>query len=241
MIGYLFRANSNNSGIYITKFYDSNNKSIIIKKSAFTKSSILRLRRELKGVSFYSSNTGDNLLSSYIDLPNYFSINFNYIEGKKVDYRNGYWINKNYIERAINKYCEIWSSSVSDNLFSHGDYSLDNIIFTDNSEIIIDWEHFSNSFMPIGFDALNLIYEQLYILMSKKKINDETIQNVNLMFKNLHAKKCLDKCFWKKPLLKLQELIYYNKDIWGNQISKLPVMKITDLQVKDLDQMIYLQ
>jgi len=61
------------------------------------------------------------------------------------------------------------------------------------------------------------------------------------MFKNLHAKKCLDKCFWKNPLLKLQELIYYNKDIWGNQISKLPVMKITDLQVKDLDQMIYLQ
>ena len=240
MIGYLFRVNSNNSGIFISTFYDSDNEPITIKKSAYTQSSISRLRRELKGVNWYSSFNKHNLFSSFIDLEDYFSLNLNYIKGEKADYRDGYLVNLNYIDKALIEYCEIWSNVPKDKLYSHGDFSLDNIVFTDDATVIIDWEHFSHSLLPIGFDALNLIYEQLYILINNRKINDSVIKDVNSKLKKLHSNECLDKCFFEKPLLKLHELIYLNKDIWGNQISKLPIMKITQSQLKELDKLIYL-
>ena len=105
MIGYLFRANSNDSGIYLSTIYDSNNKPIAIKKSAYTQSAISWLRRELKGINWYSDLSGNNVLSSYLDLENYFSLNFIYIMGEKANYSNGYWINRNYIDKALITYC----------------------------------------------------------------------------------------------------------------------------------------
>ena len=75
MIGQLLRANSNHSGIFISKFYDSKNEPFIIKKSASTDSSISALKEELKGIIWYSNNSNHNLFYSYIDLEDYFSLN----------------------------------------------------------------------------------------------------------------------------------------------------------------------
>ena len=240
MIGQLLRANSNHSGIFISKFYDSENEPFIIKKSATTDSSISALKEELKGIIWYSNNSNHNLFYSYIDLEDYFSLNLNYIKGEKRIYRNGYLTNLNYINKALVEYCEIWSKISSDKLYAHGDLGIDNIIFTDSAPIFIDWEHFCHSILPIGFDALNLIYEQLYFLMKNSTINDNVIKDINLKLEKLHSHGCLNMCFIKKPLLKLHELIYSNKDIWGKQISKLPILKFSQTQLKELDQLIYL-
>jgi len=240
MTNYLFRANNNDSGIYLCKVYGSENKIISIKKSANTQSAIIRLKREMKGLIWYSDYTGIEHLISCVDLENYFSLNIKFIKGDKADYRNGYWVNRDFIDKALVRYCEIWSNSVNPKIYSHGDFSLDNMIFTNEVPVFIDWEHFSNSILPIGFDALNLIYEQLYIYIKKNKLNENVINKVNHQLKTLYSYDCLNECFFKTPLIKLIELIETNKNIWGNQISKLPVMKITKAQVKEFDQKVYL-
>ncbi len=232
---FLMRSNSCHNGVYLSIVYKSNCSPIFVKKSASIDDGISRLKRETKGVTWCDSVTKESSISSTIDLPNYFSSNFNFIQGEKANYRDGYWINRNYIQRALVKYCEVWSELPPGVCVVHGDFSIDNLIFMKDSVVIIDWEHFSQEKIPKGFDALNLIYEQLYILLRKERLNDPIKEHVNLMFRDLYNCNCIDEVFWKNPLMTIRRFILDNRRIWGVQLTKLPVLKITPLQVIELD------
>ena len=104
---------------------------------------------------------------------------------------------------------------------------------------MIDWEHFSSTLIPKGFDALNLIYEQIYILMLNHKINHKVVSHANLMLKKLYDYDCLDKEYFKNPLKTTQGYITNNLEIWGEQVSKLPIMKIDHFQCVELDSAIH--
>jgi len=241
MLKCLFRANANNNGVYLSALYDFDAKPIVIKKSSATLSSISRLKKEVQGTNWYSQISKEELISNIIDLPSYYSVNFRYISGEKADYRDGYWTNREFIEKALKIYCEIWSELSSNELVIHGDYSLDNLIFDKNNIVIIDWEHFSRINIPIGFDALNLIYEQLYFMLPNTRLDNEIIEHAKLMLENLSNLKCLDKTYWNKPLLTTRNYISSNAGIWGAQIHKLPIMKLTPLEVHEIDKLLCLK
>ncbi len=241
MISSLIRANAHNSGIYLSLIYDLELKPTHIKKSASAPVPITKLKNEIKGVSWYQAKTGINQISKIIELPSYYSVLFYFFSGKKADFRDGYWLNRSYIERALKGYCNIWSKLPNSENVIHGDYSIDNIIFTKDDLIIIDWEHFTQSNIPKGFDALNLIYEQIYILTLKQKISSKVICHANEMLKRLESSDCLDKKFFYAPLDTMQEYLSDNSHVWGAQLSKLPIMKFNKLECNNLDSKINLQ
>ena len=241
MVNSLFRVNANNSGVYLSTIYDHEHNPVYVKKSASKPTSILKLKREVQGALWYSGLSKERLICDITELPKYYSIRFNFISGMKMNFRDGYWINKCYVEKAVDKYCEIWSKELSDETIIHGDYSIDNLIFSEEGVTVIDWEHFSSNLIPKGFDALNLIYEQIYILMLNKKINHKVISHANLMLRKLYDSECLHKAYFKNPLKTVQGYIANNLEIWGAQVSKLPIMQLDSPQCSALDGEIYMR
>jgi hypothetical protein len=240
VISSLIRANANESGVYLSLIYDEEQKPIFIKKSASSAKSIRKLKNEIRGATWYQTNSDINQISKIIELPNYYSIFFHFFNGKKANFRDGYWLNRSYIEKALQGYCEIWSKLSQHENVIHGDYSIDNLIFTENELIIIDWEHFTNINLPKGFDALNLIYEQIYILSLKNMVCSNVILHANEMLERLKVRHCLDKIFFNSPLHTMQQYFLDNSYIWGKQLSKLPIMKFNKAECNILDNKINL-
>ena len=175
----LIRSNSCGSEIFISTIHRSDCLPISLQKSSSSKSGIAKLKGEIQGVKWYDTITGGSSLLSTRSLSNYLSVNYKFIYGKKVDYKKGYLINLNYIQKAVEEYCRVWSKLDDDSCIIHGDFSMDNLIFLDKGVAIIDWEHFSLKGMPKGFDALNLIYEQLYIFLRYKNLNKQIVDSLN--------------------------------------------------------------
>ena len=231
----LIRSNSCGSEIFISTIHRSDCLPISLQKSSSSKSGIAKLKGEIQGVKWHDTITGGSSLLSTRSLSNYLSVNYKFIYGKKVDYKKGYLINLNYIQKAVEEYCRVWSKLDDDSCIIHGDFSMDNLIFLDKGVAIIDWEHFSLKGMPKGFDALNLIYEQLYIFLRYKNLNKQIVEHIKLMFNLLYKNECLDRVYWEGPLMVTRSFILNNQFIWGDQIQKLPILKIKTNQVKLLD------
>ena len=238
MIRYLSRINSNNSGIYITKVFDKNGTAIELKKSSSRLDSINNLKRELEGAEWYTRISENKLVTHVHELSSYYSLTFRYVDGYKVNYRNGYAKNFKYVEKAISLYCQIWSQLSANDSYVHGDFSMDNFIFGKENPTIIDWEHFSKKSIPIGFDALNLILDQLFFSGTDGIINSNVINHIRMMIKKLKKYHCLGEEFLISPLSEMRNIIINNSEIWGNQIKKLPVMKIKPEYILKLDQII---
>lgn len=237
MIKSLIRANSNNKGVYIVITYDENLKPIFLKKSSSSKASIKTLKNEVRGVEWYSGVSKKSFIKKTTNLGDYFSINFEYISGKKANFRKGYLHNLSYIERAIKIYCELWSGLIYEKTIIHGDFSLDNIIFNNEESLVIDWEHFSDSEkIPLGFDSLNLIYEQLFFVKQTKRLNKKIVYHAKSMLQYLAKTKCLDEIYWSHPLKTMHELIINNKSIWNKQFNKLPIMMFEKDEVDRIDE-----
>tara|TARA_B100000401_G_scaffold363233_1_gene261098 strand:+ start:1632 stop:2363 length:732 start_codon:yes stop_codon:yes gene_type:complete len=241
MLRFLQRLNSNNNGIYLSMEYGVDKSPYAIKKSSTLPSSISRLKREVDGAKWYSLATNNEYVLSDTNLPNYYSARFTFFPGKKANYKDGYWSNREIIRRAIIEYCGIWSLLPQKKMVIHGDYSIDNLIFDDENIFIIDWEHFSRAKIPIGFDALNLIFEQIFFEDPKKRQDYRTIDHIRDLLKTMINSKCLDQIYFAKPLFNIRSVIANNKNIWGEQIKKLPVMKFSNSEVSYIDELICLK
>tara|TARA_B100000941_G_scaffold265618_1_gene220308 strand:+ start:124 stop:858 length:735 start_codon:yes stop_codon:yes gene_type:complete len=239
MIKSLIRANSNNKGIFIVITYDKDLKPILLKKSSSSKESIKNLKNEVRGVEWYSGVSRKSFIKKTTNLEDYFSIDYEYVTGKKANFRKGYLHNLSYIEKAIKIYCELWSGLINEKTIIHGDFSLDNIIFNNEKSLVIDWEHFTDSEkIPLGFDALNLIYEQLFFVKQTKRLNKKIVNHAKSMLQYLAETKCLDEIYWRHPLSAMHELIINNKFIWKKQLNKLPIMMFEKDEVDRIDKYI---
>jgi len=242
MVNYLTRSNAHNSETFVSVVYKYDGNPIWIKKASSASAGIERLKNEVKGVEWYKDVSKVSYAPYHIiDQREYFSVKFNFICGKKADYSIGYSENKSYIERVLVEYCRVWSKILSGDHVVHGDLSLDNVLFLDDGVVMIDWEHFSNAPIPIGFDMLNLVYEQLYMLSLRNGIDGNVVKDAKEMLFKLRTAGCLDKVFFERPLETLRHFILNNDVLWGEQLNKLPVMKFSRSQIDKLDNMIFIE
>ena len=201
------------SEIFIAEEYDRLGNTIYIYKSSSTKKGIYSLKNEIKGFKWYHEKFKSDLeISIEKETKNYLKLKSKYIFGKKYPPENGFYKNKLYLKNILEHYCNIWGESSSKKgLYNlHGDFTIENIIFQKSIPIIIDWEHFQKSVCPIGFDALNLIFEQLWFEEDNQRTKKNIIKELNLMIKYLRERNVLDPIFFENPLEKMTQFIKNN-------------------------------
>jgi len=230
------------SQVYVVKEFDDTGVPISIKKSSSSKNGIHCLRNEIKGFSWYSSVNANNqtdVLSVY-DGKEYFKLSSKFIKGKRCSYLDGFSCNKEFLFIVVKNYCSLWINSTSiNNLFNvHGDFSIENIIFCDSKPVIIDWEHFHEAIAPIGLDAMNLLFEQLWFDGPIKRAHFNVISDLVEIIIYLKKRGGLDSYFLDRPLSKTIFFIKDNQHIWGAQLNKLPILKFTSDEVLKIDDMI---
>jgi len=216
-------------------------------KAAITPAGIKNLESEVNGWNWYQRIRYPHIIAPLCKITqnknSYFKIEIEFIEGIKADYRKGLVRNSNFVQKVIKHYCHRWpyySNALSP---FHGDLSIDNIIYNSTGVHIIDWEHFSLSGAPWGFDALYLLFETLWFGMRKRKLpTKKEINIISYNIKILNVKNKLDTQIMKHPLRFVINFINNNSKLWGKQLSvfqnKLPIINFTTEQISIIDELI---
>ena len=232
---YIIRNQEHGSNILISLVYE-NGYCVEIIKTSFDEKSKKSLKNELIGYSWYQNRGGLSIPRIIKDNNYCFSISIPYTNGKTKNPIYGYTLNKKYINLMINTYKKIWIENKSlNNAPLHGDFSIGNMICTDGKIKLIDWEHFSKDEFPIGIDLLNLLFEQLWFEKRIIGIRKRTLNDISLIIRDLVNEGYL--LYKERAYLSyLVSIININKEHWGSQIAKMPILKFTNSEIEFIDE-----
>ena len=232
-------------GKEVVTFYFENNQEKNIIKSSSCQTGIEQIKQEVNGWNWYQSKRYPNFKTNLCNIiksnENYIKIKIQYIEGRKEKYSKGIQKNSVLINNIIKHYCNIWQGYNENRFPLQGDLSIGNVITNKDGIHIIDWEHFSLDGAPFGFDAYNLLFEQLWFSMKGRKSPkrselDVLLDNIRLIRSSsteLHF-------FYDRPLFSVQRFIKTNSRYWKNQIYRLPILLFNEERVTEIDKMIRL-
>jgi hypothetical protein len=229
----LIRNCPHDNGIYT--FYSKKTNNIL--KSSYTIDGMNRLQNEYEGYKWYLKRSIYNEMLDDLEFTqknnNYTKLNVPLFSGENINPYKSISANYSYLIKAINCYVDIWTEKNLRKVTIHGDFSLGNIIFTNEnskSPVIIDWEHFKEGLVPWGFDLVNILYDSVYFsFRGRDTLNARNIEAYveakKYILKLLNSRFCID-CNIKS----LQKIIKDNCSLWGNVVEKLPVMKYSEKQ-----------
>jgi hypothetical protein len=230
---------SHNSDIYVLKgFCGTGTSDDSYYKSSSTPYGISVLKNELAGYQWYSKHSNNSYLPIIeFESEQYLKVQYPFIQGLDPVVMNEYLSNTRLVEEAIGHYVEIWSNYIGADIVPvHGDLSLEgNILFTENGPMIIDWEHFSEEGLPIGFDALYLLFVSLYFHSLYRKITTKELGHVKKMVIYLQDNKCLSDVYSSGYLKKMLEILELNDRIWGKQKGKIPLNRFSKEDMEFID------
>lgn len=231
-------------GCEFRTYFDSDNNIFI--KSSHTERGIKSIINEYNGLLWYIKNAKkliENFCKILVKKEKYIRLAIENIPLKKNDYHTGLSGNFEIIERALDHYCEVWQTQKnSERVNMHGDFSIDNILYDASELFIIDWEHFKENCVPVGFDAVYLLFESLWFNMNQR--NGYEITEIETDFiadnlKKIKSKDMLNKYFAENVLYNLKKFMIDNKGLWEvsneNEMKKFPVIYFTDSQIVEID------
>ncbi len=232
----------NNNGIAVYLQQDHRNVRKIIKTS-YTAKGIADLLRERDGWTWYYENKlcsglSLNCVASALR-ESFVRIDIGFIDGQAFDYTLPIERNLGILDRCITWYIENWPYNGNHLGPIHGDFSLGNLIDSNGRLVLIDWEHFAADRAPWGVDVVALVLETIYFSRSRwSGLRDRDIVPTKPLFQRLAATGRLEPRFVKNPLAALRAFIRGASDIWGDQVSKLPVLHYTDEEVALIDRIL---
>lgn len=239
----LIRNCSHGSEIFLLEELGREGLPVSILKSSSFKNGMIDLQREMEGVHWYNNQISRPItVNVFKQSSQYLAIRYSYVKGRKISYRKGYFKNRKWITAIIEHYCSIWGtfSKFEEPVVLHGDLSLDNVIFENESPIIIDWEHFNEHAAPLGFDGLNLLFESLWFESGNKSPRSSSLYHLAGMINLMLTRNCLGEEFRKSTLFHFIDFIKSNFSLWGHQISvfpeKLPVLLFSEQTIQSIDQ-----
>lgn len=224
-------------------FYFEKKQDKCIVKASSSQAGIEDIKQEVKGWRWYSSkryaDSKRELCKIVQSRENYIRINIQYIDGSKEKYVNGIKRNAGLINNIVKHYCDIWRVEEGNNPPLHGDLSIDNVIVNKDGVHIIDWEHFSLDGAPFGFDAYNLLFEQLWFSMKgRKKPERKELNILRDNIRTIRASSGESSYFYDQPLFSVQKFIRTNHMLWKDQFYRLPVLLFNEEKVMIVDKMI---
>jgi len=232
-------------GNEVATFYFEENQEKGIIKASSSQMGIEEIKQEVKGWNWYQTKRYPNFKKKLCKIiksnKNYIRIKIQYIEGYKEKYAKGIQKNSALINNVIQHYCNIWHGYKENKFPLHGDLSIDNVITNKDGVHIIDWEHFSLDATPFGFDAYNLLFEQLWFAMRERKRPrrgefDVLLDNIRMIRSSSKESSYFD----DQPLFAVQRFVKTNSDFWKNQIHRFPALLFNEERVRIIDRMIKL-
>jgi len=205
-------------------------------KSSYDKNSIISLNNEYEGFMWYFSKKPSldkslvSKLKKRID-NNFAKIQIPSLPGNSVNAYDPICINEKYVMLAINEYLNV--SKKNDFRF-HGDFSVGNLIFNKNECYIIDWEDSVIDKQFWGVDILNIFFESIFFSFDKNILSKKNIRSATNVYKRI-LKIFKEKKIKLLTIYELVELYKSNTLIWGDNISKLPILKFNQEQLKIID------
>jgi hypothetical protein len=228
----LLRNCPHNNGIYTLINEDQDE----VLKSSYSDDGIIRIRNEYAGYTWYFKQN-QILNKSKLELfeiknGKYSRLQVKLFSGHAGECYNDISYNKEYILRAVNAYKEVWPTTKGRLSPVHGDFSIGNIIFNEDSSTIIDWEHFQPAAAPWGFDLVNLFYESIFFSFNNRDTLRDSDCKVFLEVRKIILELLYSENCFKCNLNDLTRFIYVNASIWGELVNKLPVMKFSTAQLE---------
>ena len=226
---HLIRTSSH--GNHVSVIDDLSNGLII--KASSTKEGIRRLIKEKEGLSWYGECLGekesDRLSGSY-DLPDYMRLHIKKFSGKKISYKRGFLKNTEALEHVIDHYIATWPQEKT--TLVHGDLTLDNVIFTPQGVRFFDWEHFTGTVYPWGFDILYCLLSGLLLPLKPDQLpgKDDYKVFMDLLFKLIDHGLSADLAEYP---LSYYRRIFKEDPCWSDIITNSP-HKLFPLQYEEL-------
>lgn len=214
-------------------------------KSSTTRNGIKSIMTEYEGINWYNKRNKNKIIcklkkysDSYLKIqifPNkdFFNIKFN----------PNYLLNKKYFDLTLNHYIQIWQDYKGKEYSPlHGDLSLvGNVMFNNFDEVLfIDWEQFENKKKaPTGFDPLVMLLENIwYETLRSGRICSKTMDHFVDAINFLKRAKLFASSLSVNPVKKILKFIYSNPDIWIGQHKKLPVLRLSEKYISQIDNFI---
>ena len=212
-------------------------------KSSSDKNAINDLANEHKGWNWYSGQLGyqsDKLAILEKVTSSYARLRIRKFFGNKLPVSYGLKGKENSLNAVSDHYIKIWGPPSNQKFPIHGDLSLDNIIFDNETVRIIDWEHFKIDCAPWGFDLLHLFFETYWFGTQKFFFNKTfNLELLSCCFKYLIVKHNVADRYLLDPLETVIGFINENKRFWGQQLveypEKLPVLLFSDQDIRFID------
>ena len=216
----------------------------LIVKSSFTIEGIDRLKREFSGYEWYfkmTNHSDKEMLGISPNSSNYYTkIYINCFPGKVGDSNRFINDNKLLLRKGIDHYVSTWPANRSNPAPLHGDFSIGNLIFNEESVTIIDWEHFALNAAPWGFDLVNMLYESLFISLDGTDMLHHNDKIAFFEVRDYIISVLDEKQSFKCKLDDLTSFMESNVFLWGSLIKKFPVLKFS-LRQKELINQLELQ
>lgn len=227
----LIRNSPHDNGIYTIL----NQEESLVIKSSYTQNGIASLVKEENGYNWYLDKFENNAFQiSKIQTSNFMKIYLPLVNGVVGNHNLNLSSNSNFINKIIDHYLFIWPKTKDIPLPIHGDFSVGNVMLLENGNVfIIDWEHFTQSGGPWGFDLVNMLYESAYFSMKGNKM----LEKDEAVFKSLRHKissRINELNGFSCNILNLKNFIMKNKNIWDKLIHKLPCLKLSNEQINYL-------
>ena len=212
----ILRYNSHNNDIKVT----FNNKTKVFRKETNTSYGKKLIQNEISGIKWYSNRNEDIKKKFYnqkITKKKSF-IEIKEFEGKKISYLKP--LTKTYLKilKVIKFYSDTWPKGK--NVPCHGDFTLDNIIFSKKKINVIDWECFNQKGEFWGYDIAYLVLSAATFPYYKKGRLPKKDQKILIyIWKKLKALG-LDRKILRDPVLEFKKT--FKKSHWKIIVKRSP-------------------
>jgi hypothetical protein len=213
-----------------------------IYKTATTQAGIKSIISEHEGICWYNERNKNKIICEIKKHSNnYFRIKI--IPSREffnIDSDVKYQSQKKYFDLTINHYIQIWHD-YKDQEYAplHGDLSLvGNVMFNSKNEVLfVDWEQFEkNRKIPTGLDPMMLLLENVwYEIIRSNRIDIMVLKHFVNSLHTLDKARLLSPLLLVNPAKSTLNFIKSNTDIWNGQHNKLPVLRLSERNILEID------
>lgn len=216
---------------------DDHNNPEIVMKSSFEEEGINDILNEYEGFCWYAHQLNldqKEVVNLYQYNHSFATLKTKFHHGELGNPYSSIEKNYNRLSSALTYYFEIFGKT--DYMYTHGDYSLSNLIFLhEKIDWIIDWEHFNNV-LPPEFDILNCIMEICYFnFIRTSNISNAEVNKIKNLLHYAEDNMPLSESALYTPAQCLSTYYNVNKELFGSQYYKYPLAICSVESIQKID------